>query len=497
MKNLMEKLRQWVAASSLSMVSLPYLPSNLIWSALLLAYTDVMVFLLAQPGGYWLDRSRAASSFPFLERVLSAGLLSYALVSLIYLMFFGILLTVLTRSFALVVWLSFSFVHLTHIFFWVVTKVRFVDTPHGNPVWSVIINTISVMTLGILLVRGLLVQPGRSAPELSLWQRRLKPIAVGGWVFLLIVAVSASAIWPRGGWVRLHPDHMPGRRGNAAIAYDPVAKKVILFGGLSDWLGSSFQHANDTWEWDGQDWTKLKPNTIPPARSSHMMAYDEKRQVVVMFGGEEQTGTYMLNDTWEWDGQDWKQIFPDNYPLGRRGGQMFYDHESGRIILLGGFYYAPPDKVFTHLNDVWAWNGINWQYVTTLPGSLLITNPNVAYDSQHQQTTLYDYKQLMTWHGVQWDAIEAGSQPPNRFGTWLAADPASGKMLLFGGVDNNVQRDDTWVWNGNTWKELHPDLSPSVRDGYVMFFDPSRNSFILYGGVSTYALDDMWEFVLP
>ena len=128
---------------------------------------------------------------------------------------------------------------------------------------------------------------------------------------------------------------------------------------------------------------------------------------------------------------------------------MFYDHQSGKIILLGGFYYAPPDKVFTHLNDAWEWDGKTWEYVTTLPRSLMITNPNVAYDSQRQQTTLFDYKQIMTWTGGQWNAIDVDTKPP------------------------------------------------SPRDAYVMFFDPSRNSFIVYGGISTYALDDMWEYVLP
>jgi hypothetical protein len=86
--------------------------------------------------------------------------------------------------------------------------------------------------------------------------------------------------------------------------------------------------------------------------------------------------------------------------------------------------------------------------------------------------------------------------PPGRFGSWLAADPQSGSMLLFG-VDNNIQRNDTWLFDGSTWKEMHPDLRPGPRDAYVMFYDRTRDSFIVYGGISTYALDDMWKYVLP
>ncbi len=276
-----------------------------------------------------------------------------------------------------------------------------------------------------------------------------------------------------------------------------IRQKAVLFGGWTGWLGSSFHHENDTWEWNGQDWIEMKPNTIPAPRAGHLMAYDEKNSQVVMFGGEEQTGAYMLNDTWVWDGTDWKQMFPDNYPTGRRGGQMFFDHETNKIILLGGFYYMGSDKVFTPLNDVWEWDGTTWQYLTTLAENLKITNPNVAYNTQQERTILFNYNETVTWQDGSLNTIDVENQPTKRVGSWLAADSKTGKMLLFGGVENNIQLNDTWVLDGHQWQELHPDLTPSPRDAYVMFFDPGRNSFILYGGVSGYSLDDMWEYVLP
>jgi hypothetical protein len=101
------------------------------------------------------------------------------------------------------------------------------------------------------------------------------------------------------------------------------------------------------------------------------------------------------------------------------------------------------------------------------------------------------------WSENRWQEIDAGPMPPSRFGPWLAADPQSGRMLLFSGVENNQQRSDTWLFDGNAWRELHPDLTLSPRDAFVMFYDRTRNSFIVYGGISTYALDDMWEYVLP
>lgn len=494
MQNVKEKLRQLVSGTSIRFVSAPYLPSGLIWTALLLAYTDLAVILLGQPGVYWIDHSRAASSFPVLTSLLNAGILPFALAGLFYLILLWLVLTVLTRSFALVLWMSFSFVHLTHALSWAVGKTGFVNGLAEHQV--LIVNAASALILGIVLV-VVLIKPKQPTVEPNRHKNWIKLAALAAWLVLLILAVSASASWPRGGWSRLQPEHTPGHRSISAVAYDPARQRIVLFGGISDWLGSKFLYENDTWEWDGVDWVEMKPETIPPARAGHMMAYDEKRGVVVLFGGEDKSGKYMLSDTWEWDGKDWKAMYPGNYPQGRRGGQLFYDHETGKIILAGGFHYELPDKVFTQLYDIWEWDGENWRYLTSAPQNLIITNPNVAYDPLHQRIVLFNYNKVMTWEGGQWKELATGGKFPARYGSWLAADLENGKMLVFGGLENNVQLNDTWLLDGNVWKELHPDLSPAQRDAHVMFYDPIRKSFVLYGGISTLTLDDMWEFVLP
>lgn len=495
MKNIMEKLRQWVSTLSLKFVSAPYLPSGFIWSALLLAYTDWITILLSQPAGYWFDRTRALSNFGWLENLLSVGIWAYLLAALLYLALLWFILTILTRSFALILWMPVSFVHLSRVITWALERSSLVDRETANPLVAVGIGAATAFVLGILLVKILIdrAQPYKEQTRLQRWLQRLVP---GAWVLGLIAVVSISAAWPRGGWMQIHPEHTPGLRASSAVAYDPVRERVVLFGGLSEWIGNTFYHERDTWEWDGNDWIEMKPKTLPPARAGHMMAYDEKRGVVVMFGGEEKTGNYMLADTWTWDGKDWTLMTPTGYPAARRGGQMFYDPETEKVILSGGHYYAA-EKVFTYVNDIWAWDGKNWEYVTTLEDNLITTTPNVVYDPIQKRATLFDYRQLMTWTGKQWQTLEAGAMPPSRFGTWLAGDPSSGKMILFGGIDNKVHLTDTWMFEGGVWKELHPDLMPTPRDGYVMFFDPDRNSFILYGGLDGSTLDDIWEYVLP
>ena len=43
----------------------------------------------------------------------------------------------------------------------------------------------------------------------------------------------------------------PSPRAAFSMAYDLNAKKVVLFGGVTVWTAGM----NDTWEWDGTEWS--------------------------------------------------------------------------------------------------------------------------------------------------------------------------------------------------------------------------------------------------
>src|SRR5436305_5969565 len=74
-------------------------------------------------------------------------------------------------------------------------------------------------------------------------------------------------------------DTGPSARQGLAMAFDPTASRVVLFGGAS---GSNF--LADTWSWDGSEWTQVA-DTGPAARSGHALAYDDARKCEVLFGG--------------------------------------------------------------------------------------------------------------------------------------------------------------------------------------------------------------------
>jgi hypothetical protein len=92
------------------------------------------------------------------------------------------------------------------------------------------------------------------------------------------------------------------------MAYDVAHSLIVLFGGVSDGVGQ-----NDTWVWDGTNWTQKSPQTSPSAREGPLMAYDVALSQVVMFGGEN-NDNQQLNDIWVWDGASWTPQSPQNSP---------------------------------------------------------------------------------------------------------------------------------------------------------------------------------------
>ena len=73
-------------------------------------------------------------------------------------------------------------------------------------------------------------------------------------------------------------------------------------------FGGGDSTSTETWTYDGRDWTKhTAPG--PVARWSPAMAYDVKRERVVLFGGNRNGRPFgPLADTWEWDGTRWKEM---------------------------------------------------------------------------------------------------------------------------------------------------------------------------------------------
>jgi len=101
-------------------------------------------------------------------------------------------------------------------------------------------------------------------------------------------------------WTRLQPQgEQPPARAWHTMVYDPVGHKVILFGGSA--LGSNGP-LDDTWAYDPavNTWTRLHPSGGQPmARAWPAMVYDPVDRRMMLFGGVGLDG--YLRDAWAYD----------------------------------------------------------------------------------------------------------------------------------------------------------------------------------------------------
>src|SRR5216684_1018433 len=148
-------------------------------------------------------------------------------------------------------------------------------------------------------------------------------------------------------WTHLTPANSPSPRFGHAMAFDSVRNRVVLFGGRSNGVRMA-----DTWEWDGSNWTQISTSSAPSARFWHSMAFDSGLGRTRLFGGDHVAPFSLgpVNDTWGWDGANWTQDVPSAAPSPRAGQSMAYDSGRARTIVFGGTDEGFPGVFY---NDTW------------------------------------------------------------------------------------------------------------------------------------------------
>ena len=125
--------------------------------------------------------------------------------------------------------------------------------------------------------------------------------------------------------------------------YDSDRNRLVLFGGTED--GNS--EFDDTWEWDGVWWEEIITEHSPPGKRSHMMVFDSWRHVIVLFGNALYYPGGTSQETWEFDGTNWTQIFPAHLPSERCSLAGCFDAARGRTVIYGGYTWTGSS------NDTW------------------------------------------------------------------------------------------------------------------------------------------------
>jgi hypothetical protein len=162
-------------------------------------------------------------------------------------------------------------------------------------------------------------------------------------------------LWNGRAWRRVEGAG-PGERAHHAMAYDSARKRVVLHGGG----GAAATARTETWEWDGASWTAAASDG-PSPRTHARLAYDAARGVTVLFGGRARSasGQYGPTDeTWLWDGSRWRDAAPAVRPSARVIPAMAYDRRRQRVVM-----YSGGATLETTQDDIWEWDGVTWARV--------------------------------------------------------------------------------------------------------------------------------------
>lgn len=351
---------------------------------------------------------------------------------------------------------------------------------------------------------------------------------------------TQSETWEYDGvnWQLRQPTTAPSQRNRAAMVYDTARQRIVLFGG--GWDTPTPRVFNETWEWDGVDWTKRTLATAPAAREAAAMVFDSTRNRTVLFSGRTNRDIQaptLVADTWEYDGTTWRRIATAARPPVRTDAGIAFDSVRNRVVLTGGLNMNAGGSLF----DTWEYTGTNWVAKPAAPTS----NRTMYFDKARAKIMVVDglpLNELFEYDGTSWTArmispaapvggtrvfignrtwslggadmvswqplaavwfhdgegwqdLSPGTSFPARIDPAAAFDSTRNRIVMFGGFGINGELNDTWTFDTLTWRRIITATSPNARSRALMAYDSVRQRMVLVGGFANGALsNDTWEF---
>jgi hypothetical protein len=229
--------------------------------------------------------------------------------------------------------------------------------------------------------------------------------------------------------------------------FDTAQNRFLRFAAFSgnhgwQWFREIYLNNSAVWSYHlaSNTWRDLRPVPAPRTGPLRCAAWDSEHQVVVVFGGEGIHEGTLVYDPYT---NTWTRMLPKNQPDDRSGGNLAYDAAHKQHILFGSQFG----------NDPHTW----------------------AYDLRSN-----------AWRNLK----PAGQAPTNNNDAVLAYDSANMVVVAVVRVADRVQGNEvtrghleTWVYDGgrNAWKRMKPKREP---DGWrnrrrILVAIPDQNLILL------------------
>lgn len=346
----------------------------------------------------------------------------------------------------------------------------------------------------------------------------------------------------------------PTGRGEQAGVWDPCNDRIILFGGNDQQPEqcANFGPKNylgDTWAFseEFENWYRVQTENAPDPRGRASSVFDPIRKRVIMFGGKyrspSSTGNYrMFSDVWAFDvnTDTWTEIpATGDIPTARANAAMVMDAARDRVILFGGstdpsgLSFAPQNDLYTLdlKTNVWKREPTTNAPTRRLFHAMVVDSTNdrlLVFSGGDENAFLGPFYQDMWAAPIDnfsftkvWDGAQVAG-PAARINAVLVDDPAHERVLMFGGHDDTAlgNANDVWAfYNDNAWVSMRQgdiytgagcasfcqcsdtfveyDFDSPERRQYHTLINDGKGSLLLFGGTGDCGyMDDTWKFDL-
>lgn len=301
-------------------------------------------------------------------------------------------------------------------------------------------------------------------------------------------------------WRELTPSQGPAPepRRNGVGVYDPVGRRVVIFGGI----GAS-GHLNDAWAFDllMLSWSRLETRGAPPQpRLGHDAVYDSQARRMIVWAGQDDRSFF--NDVWalELSSLTWTELSPASRPQARYGSASVFDPPERRLVTFAGFTDLSRRFQDTQAFDL---DTNSWEDLTPAGEKpevrCLLT---AAYDAAGRRMIIYGGQRSGPLADIwafdlgsrSWTSLTPPERPDGRFFASSFLD-REGRFHVFGGQTATGDVGETWAFDlaAGRWNRLEIP-GPPPRNGMLTAYVEDEDRFFVFGGVTGGRLyGDVWE----
>lgn len=294
----------------------------------------------------------------------------------------------------------------------------------------------------------------------------------------------------------------PEPRSSGTAIYDPVGRRVVIFGGLG-----VRGFLNDVWAFDllSNVWDRLETTGGPPdPRLGANAVYDPPGHRMVIWAGQ---GSRFFNDTWALDLNtlEWRNLSPppDARPQARYGAGAVFDPVERSMVQFAGFTDLSRrfDDTQAFRLDTNSWeeigpaaSGLRPEVRCLLTAALDAPLGRMIIHGGQRSGPLDD-----TWsfdlQTRKWTNLTPAVRPAGRMLAVSFIDQRQSQFIVFGGATAAGRTNETWSLHlvRGDWLRLDLANAPPARDSAMGAWAEDEARFIVFGGIGSSYLSDVWE----